>query len=290
MYLVRSLGLSAVLVCIGCSQPTPRNAYTLQGQVLSIDAPRKTLTIKHDAIKGLMPAMTMPYTVHNEQLLSGLAAGDLLTATLVVEANDAYLSTVTKTGSAPLAAPPEEAPMPAAAAGAQVLQPGDAVPNARFLDQDGRRRTFAAFKGKPLAMTFIYTRCPLPAFCPLMDRNFAKMQASLEQDPALARVQLVTVSFDPAVDTPKVLKQHARELNADVTRWTFLTGDRDEIDRFAARFGVVVSRAPNDPRDITHNLRTVVVGPDGRLVKTYTGNDWTPEQVLADLRQVASGS
>jgi len=97
-------------------------------------------------------------------------------------------------------------------------------------------------------------------------------------------VRLVTVSFDPTTDTPPVLKAHARKLNADPARWTFLTGDRDEIDRFASRFGVQVSRALNDPRDITHNLRTAIVDADGRLVKVYTGNEWTAEQVLADLK------
>jgi len=282
----RVVAASGLIVTLGCGPAAPKNAYTLHGQVLSVEAPRKTLTIKHDQIQGLMPAMTMPYTVRDEKLLNGIAAGDLVTATLVLESNDAYLATVTKTGSAPLEPAPPDAPMPAPPA-VKLLQPGEEVPGARFVDQDGRARTFAAFKGAPVVMTFIYTRCPLPSFCPLMDRNFAKMQASFKQDPSFARVHLVTVSFDPERDTPSVLKAHARELHADLTRWTFLTGNRDDIERFAAGFGVAVSRAVNDPRDITHNLRTVVVDSDGRLVKTYNGNDWTPQQVLADLRPLA---
>jgi protein SCO1 len=279
-----------LLACVGCGQPAPRNSYALQGQVLSIDAPHKSLTIKHGDIKGLMPAMTMPYSVRDETLLSALTAGDLVDATLVLESNDAYLATITKTGSAPLEQPPAEAPAPAAASRFELLKPGEMVPNAPFVDQEGRRRTFGAFKGAPVVMTFIYTRCPLPNFCPLMDRNFAKMQGPLKSDPALGRVQLVTVSFDPVVDSPAVLKKHAKELEADLHRWTFLTGDRDDIDRFAARFGVAVSRALNDPRDITHNLRTVIIDSDGKLVKTYTGNDWTPDQVLADLRGMSQES
>jgi protein SCO1/2 len=98
----------------------------------------------------------------------------------------------------------------------------------------------------------------------------------------------VTVSFDPVTDTPPVLKAHARRLEADLKRWTFLTGDRDEIDQFAARFGVSVTRALNDPRDITHNLRTGIVDANGRLVKVYTGNEWSPDQVLEDLKTVAA--
>jgi protein SCO1/2 len=92
------------------------------------------------------------------------------------------------------------------------------------------------------------------------------------------------------VDTPPVLKKHARELKADPKRWTFLTGDRDDIDRFAARFGLSVSRALNDERDITHNLRTAIVDADGKLAKVYVGNDWTPDQVLKDLAEVARPS
>jgi protein SCO1 len=231
-----------------------------------------------------MPAMTMPYDVQEAKTLDGLAAGDLVDATLVVHSNGAYLSTVRKVGQAPLEAPPPDAPMPSASSGFELLKPGEAVPNAAFLDQDGRRRTFADYKGSRVVLTFIYTQCPMPTFCPLMDRRFASMQQPLTDDASMKDVRLVTVSFDPATDTPPVLKAHARQLNADPARWTFLTGDRDEVDRFASRFGVQVSRALNDPRDITHNLRTAIVDADGRVVKIYTGNDWTAEQVLADLK------
>jgi protein SCO1/2 len=123
-----------------------------------------------------------------------------------------------------------------------------------------------------------------------MDRHFAALQTSLKADASLQAVRLVTVSFDPITDTPAVLREHAKRLNADLTRWTFLTGDRDEIDQFAARFGVSISRAMNDARDITHNLRTVVIDRDGKIVKVYTGNDWSPDQVLADLKGLASGT
>jgi len=280
----RVLLFSWLVVAVGCSQLQPKNTYTLQGQVLSIDAPRKTLNIKHGDIKGLMSAMTMPYTVHDGALLNGLHAGDLIDATLVVESNDAYLSTIKKTGTAPLDPPPPDAPMPPATS--ELLEPGEAAPDAPFVDQNARPLHFSRFTGAPVVMTFIYTRCPLPTFCPLMDRHFATIQQTLETDAALAKVHLVTVSFDPATDSPAVLKAYGKGLGADFSRWTFLTGNRDDIDRFAARFGVAVSRAPNDPRDITHNLRTVILNSKGELVKTYTGNDWTPAQVLADLHDV----
>jgi protein SCO1 len=278
--------LALALLSSTCSKRDQRT-YAMQGQVLSIEAPGKRLVVKHEDIKGLMPAMTMPYAVKDEHLLDGLAAGDLIDATLVVVSNDAFLTAIRKVGQAPLEKAPPEAPMPTASSGFELLKPGEAVPNGSFLDQDGKKRSFSAFKGSRIVMTFIYTTCPLPTFCPLMDRHFVAIQKSLQENPALKDVHLVTVSFDPKTDTPPVLTKHARELRADLTRWTFLTGDRDEVDQFAARFGVSVARAQNDPRDITHNLRTAIVDPDGRLVKVYVGNEWSPDQILADLEPIA---
>jgi protein SCO1 len=278
LFLIASVALS-----VACATKTDERSYALQGQVLSIDAAHKSVTVKHEEIKGFMPAMTMPYDVQDVKTLNTIAPGDLINATLVVFANGAHLTAVKKVGSAPLEKPPAEAPMPTAASGFELLKPGEAVPNANFLDQDGNKRAFADFKGSRVVMTFIYTECPMPTFCPLLDRRFAAMQKPLAENVAMKDVRLVSVSFDPATDTPPVLKAHARRLNADPERWTFLTGDRDDVDRFAARFGVQVSRALNDPRNITHNLRTVIIDKDGKLLKVYTGNDWTPEQILGDL-------
>jgi protein SCO1/2 len=276
--------ITTVALSDACANKTDQRSYPLQGQVLSIDAAHKSVTVKHEEIKGFMPAMTMPYEVQDAKTLNTIAPGDLINATLVVFANGAHLTAVNKVGSAPLEKPPAEAPMPTASSGFELLKPGEAVPNANFVDQDGNKRAFADFKGSRVVMTFIYTECPMPTFCPLLDRRFAAMQKPLAENAATQDVRLVSVSFDPATDTPPVLKAHARRLNADPERWTFLTGDRDDVDRFAARFGVQVSRALNDARDITHNLRTVIIDKDGKLLKVYTGNDWTPEQILGDLK------
>ena len=112
-------------------------------------------------------------------------------------------------------------------------------------------RDLASLKGQTVVLTFIYTQCPIPTFCPLMDRHFVTIQERLKADPALARVHLVTVSFDPVTDTPPVLKKHAEKLGADTARWTFFTGDRDDVDRFASRFGVTIARDVKDPLNIT---------------------------------------
>jgi protein SCO1/2 len=279
-------GSALTASCTRAAGDPAERKYPLQGQVQALEPARKLITLKHGDIKGFMPAMTMPYEVRDAAALAGLAPGDLIDATLVVVSNGAFVTDIRKVGAAPLDTPPPAPPSPRASSGFELLMPGDPVPAGAFVDQDGRLRSFADFKGAPLVVTFIYTKCPLPTFCPLMDRHFAAMQKPLKTDPLLKSVHLVTISFDPATDSPLVLKTHAKSLDADLARWTFLTGDRDDIDRFAARFGVSVSRALNDPRDITHNLRTAIVDADGRLVKVYTGNEWTPEVVLNDLKGV----
>lgn len=277
-----------ILVCLltaacGSRSSSGSRVYTMQGQVLTIDAARRMATIRHEEIRGFMPAMTMPYEAREPKLLDGIAPGDLITAELTVGPSNAYLTAIRKVGSAPLEAPPAAA-APASPPRPELIKAGEAAPDGAFVDQNGKPRPFRSFKGHRVVLTFIYTRCPMPTFCPLMDRHFATIQASLRNDPALKDVRLVSVSFDPATDTPPVLAKHAKEVGADPAVWTFLTGDEPEIDRFAARFGVSVEHDPNDPQQITHNLRTAVIGADGTLLQIYSGNEWTPDQVLGVLR------
>jgi protein SCO1/2 len=227
--------------------------------------------------------MTMPYKVRDARQFESLVPGDLITATLVVVSNDAYLKDVKKVGNAPLEKPVADA-APSASSGFELLKEGEPVPNVNFVNQDGKHVDFDSFKGDALVVTFIYTKCPMPTFCPLMDRHFATLQAKLKEKNNELKVHLLSVSFDPLEDTPPVLKKHAQGLGADPKMWTFVTGDRDEIDQWASRFGVSVSRALNDPTNITHNLRTAIIDRQGNLVRAYAGNEWTPEQVLADVQ------
>jgi protein SCO1 len=281
-YIVFFIGLA--LAAGACAKSPPDRHFPLHGQVLRIGANHLQATIKHDDIKGFMPAMTMPYKVLDAKEFAAVAAGDVIDATLVVVSNDAYLKDVKKVGQAPLDKLPENT-APGAKAGAMLLKDGDPVPNTTFLDEDGKKRELASFKGSAVVLTFIYTRCPMPTFCPLMDRNFAALQEKLKADREL-NVHLLTVSFDPETDTPAVLKKHAQGLHADPKIWTFLTGDLDTIDQFAGRFGVSIQRSLDEQQqvNITHNLRTAILDREGNLVKSYTGNEWTPAQVLADIK------
>lgn len=276
--------LLALLVsaCGGADQ----REYTLQGQILSVEPDHLQANIKHEDIPGFMMAMTMPYKVRDAKEFAPLKPGDLITATLVVVSNDAYLTGVTKVGEAPLDTPP--AASPSASSGFELLKEGQPIPGAKFVNQDGQPVDLASFKGSVLALTFIYTRCPMPTFCPLMDRHFVAVQDAVRKKPSLSTVKLLSVSFDPLTDTPPVLKKHAASLKADPKVWSFLTGDRDEVDQFAARFGVAITREMNDQRDITHNLRTAIVDANGNFVKAFTGNEWSPDELIADLERVAA--
>jgi protein SCO1/2 len=280
--------LSASLGLTACFGPGDRREYPLQGQILTVAADHKEASVKHDDIPGFMAAMTMPYKVRDAAQFENLQPGDLITATLVVVSNDAYLKDVKKIGHSPLDKAP--AGTPPASSGFELLKPGEPAPNTVFIDQDSKIRDFASFKNSVVLLTFIYTKCPMPTFCPLMDRHFKAIQEKVKADPSLKSVHLVSVSFDPVTDTPHVLKMHAGALGADPARWTFLTGDRDEIDKFAMRFGVSIDRNIKDPVDITHNLRTAIVDAKGVLVKSYTGNEWLPDQALADLKSVVAGN
>jgi protein SCO1/2 len=168
-----------------------------------------------------------------------------------------------------------------------VLSVGDEVPDTALIDQTDKRRALAEWRGSATLLTFIYTRCPLPNFCPLLDSHFARLQQAILADPLLRpKAKLISVTFDPEHDTPAVLAAHATTLKADPSVWTFLTGDRATLDRFAARVGVGVIRSDTDSF-ITHNLRTILIAPDGHLAHIYSGNEWNTTAILADLRAAA---
>lgn len=272
--------LLITLTIAGCGRAEPpAREYLLKGQILAVRPERSEVVIKHEDIKGFMPGMTMPFKVRDGALLQGKDAGDLVTATLVVGEVEAHLRTLDKTGHAPLDAP---APPPPP----DIRQPGDTLSDAKLVDQNGAPASLAAYRGHRVALTFIYTRCPLPEFCPLMDRNFAAVQKTLASTPALADVRLVTVTLDPAFDTPAVLKPYAAQRGADPKIWSFLTGDPEEVNTFGSQLGIYVEHNPQSAIDITHNLRTVIIDPDGRLVKVHNGNSWTASELVADLTAV----
>lgn len=272
-----------VAVLAGCGPQAKQ--YPLEGQILAVRPATNELLIKHGDIPNFMPGMTMAFRVAEPKLLEGRSAGDLIKATLNVTDRDAWISTVEKTGSAPVPDVPAASP----AEGADLLDEGEQAPETALTDHTGRPLRLPDWRGSAVAVTFIYTRCPLPQFCPLLDRRFAEVQRLAAADPALAgRVRLLSVSFDPDADTPQVLAAHAAKLGANSGVWRFATAPRDEVDRFAIRFGVNVIREGDGT--ITHNMRTAVVGPNGRIARLLDGSEWTADALVADLRAALAGS
>lgn len=281
-----SIALVAAAVMTGaCASPAPPETrqYELHGQILDLRPTDHEVLIKHGDIAGFMPGMTMPFKVEPPSLLEGKAVGDLVRATLQVGRERAWLSSLVKTGSAPVE---ESAAIPPAAF-VTPLSPGAEAPTTSLVDHTGAPLSLADWRGHPVAVTFIYVRCPLPQFCPMLDRRFAEVQRALHADPALAaRARLLSVSFDPDADTPARLGAHAEKLGADPDLWRFATAPRDTVDRFAAHFGVNVIREADGT--ITHNMRTTVLDGAGRVVNVYTGGDWTADDIVRDLREAAA--
>ena len=263
---------------MACRQTPPVREYTLVGQIVAIDRATNYVTVQHGDIKGFMPGMTMPFAVKDPSLLESRAPGDLITASLMVQNTDAWISRLAKTGSAPLPAAGAR-PVPG-------LAPGDRVSDQTFVDQDDAPLTMEWVDGHVAVVTFIYTRCPLPDFCPAIDRRFVELQETIKgASGSLAEVRLLSVSIDPAFDRPAVLKAHAQKLGADPAVWRFVTAAPD-IAVFGRQFGLDVRQTGSAPADIEHNLRTVVLDRNRRIVEVRTGTGWTAADLAARLRTV----
>jgi protein SCO1 len=281
---MRRLVATALLVttlasCSPAAPPPTADRYPIAGQLLGLQLDTGQVVLKHGEVVGYMDAMTMPFPVADRASIRDRRPGDLVKATLVVEPTRYYLEDVVLVGTAPLPAAATARPV---AEGVHILGPGDPVPATELIDHTGQPIRLTGWTGDAVVVTFIYTRCPLPDFCPLMDQRFAEIQRTVAGDQVLkGRVRLLSVSFDPDVDTPAVLAAHAARVGAGPS-WRFATAPADTVDRFAATFGVNVIREAD--RTITHNLRTAVIGPDGTVVAAYSGNEWTAAALVADLR------
>jgi len=284
--LLSSVSVAMLLgLVMACSQPEPARQYVLQGQILEVHADRMSLTIRHEAIPGLMAAMTMTFPVTERRLLDGRAPGELVTATLEVQDASGRLVSITHVGTAPLPEPGTTA--------AGVLAVGDTVPDAAFVDQADRRRSFAEWTGTFTVLTFTNLRCNLADACGRIDRSFAALQRAIGGDAALAgRVRLVSIAVGSAGPGEGGLATFATSRGADPAVWTFLGGDPVTTQRFASRFGVRVPAAGDETSATSATSllpeRTALVAADGRLQAFYDGHDWTPAMILAAVK-TASG-
>jgi protein SCO1 len=285
----------ALTMIVGCHAPSrysannadsgPVKAYAMKGIIVSTDAARGEVTIDTQSIPGFMEAMTMPYKLKNPNVIQDLHPGDHMTGQLLVSNGSALLDQIVITAQAQ----PDYKP----AVQYHVPEPGDAVPDFKLTNQNGKKISIDSFRGKSLLITFIYTRCPLSDYCPKMSRNFAEIDKQLAADPELYRkTHLLSISFDPVYDTPAVLKSYGEAYTGRFTKetfghWDFAAPPKDELQTMLSFFDV--GATPGENKTITHSLSTVVIGPDGKIAAWYPTNDWSPSAVLGDLKKAASG-
>jgi len=236
----------------------------------------RRVRIAHEEIPDYMAAMTMAFTLAEGETAS-LAPGDRVRFTLRTDAPGNLAEDVRITGHGALPAGERIAAMPVSR-----LKPGDTLPAFALVDERGGALTDADLRGHPTVVTFIFTRCPVPEFCPLVTSRFAELQRLLASDRSLPRdTMLLSITLDPAFDTPPILEAYARAKGADPARWRFATGKPDDVLRVARAFSVYVEK---NGALLDHTLATALVDADGRVVEIWRGNRWTAGEITAALR------
>ncbi len=269
--------------------PAQPGFYAVTGVVKEVRTGGTNLLIRHEAIPGYMMAMTMPFTARDPRETASVKAGDKLTFRLLVTDEESWIDSVRRVGV-------DETPPPFTYEQSRIvrdvepLEIGQLMPDYPFTNQFGSVVKLSDYRGQAVAMTFIFTRCPLPDFCPRMLKNFSAVAAAMGSGSSgVTNWHLLTLTIDPAFDTVPVLKAHAESYQYDPRRWTFLTGALIDVDAITEQLGLVFRRqTPTALPD--HNLRTVVIDASGRLRKILVGNTWKPEEVVSELAASASAS
>lgn len=275
---------SSTPVATSNSTPTNQQIFTVKGVIRRLAPDGKTVTIQHEEIPNYMPAMTMPFKAKETNELAGLQAGDIVSFRMTVTADEAWIDQVQKTSVEALA-PPSVRPSVRLVRDVEPLEPGDLVPNYRFTNELGQAVSLDDFKGKALVLTFIFTRCPMPDFCPLMSKRFSEAYKLLTTTPnSPTNWHFLSISFDPHFDTPTVLKNYAQRYNYDARRWNFVTGAMIDIDAITEQFDLPIIK---QGENWDHKLRTVVIDGEGRVKKIFVYNLWTTADLVEEIIKAA---
>jgi protein SCO1/2 len=297
--------LPLILLCsvlsLSCNRhSTPSlKRYPFTGRIVSIDKAKQSAVVDGDPIPGFMDAMAMDYKIKLAADFNQLAVGDAISAEVVVAESkdkdavpDYWLEDVKITGHAKPSGDTGNA-KPTAELGEQhIPAPGEEIPDFQFTNQNGRRISLKRYRGQVLFVTFIYTRCPFPDYCPRVGSEFAELNRQLSADAALARkTHLLCISFDPAHDTPKVLRDYAFSLAhsrqaALFDRWEFAVPRAADLTQIARYFALTYK--PENGL-ITHSLSTAVIGPDGKIVDWYHGSEWRVADLVKDAAEALRG-
>jgi protein SCO1 len=259
-----------LLMVAGCGQT---RTYDARGIVVGFGDDPRTIIVEHEAIRGLMPAMTMPFKVLDPVELESLVTGDPIRFQIRMTADSSWIFNLAKLEEGSIEGMQRSASW---RIDSPLLAIGDMAPDFELLDHNGKALTRSGLEGTAFIVTFIYTRCPIPDYCPLMTRNFQQLQPILAERFG-DRVRLVSISFDTEYDTPAVMADYGRRHTRDLETWSFATGSADEVERVAQQFGVYYMTAQGE---INHNLTTTLVGPDGRIFRSWRGNQWQPAEVV----------
>ncbi len=252
----------------------PRS-FAAQGVVLSVNRDERQIVIQHEAISNYMTAMTMPFTTQNPGELAGLERGDRLTFQLHVTATESWVDHLAKHGI--MALPP---PAPAMAPAMQPLR------DYHFTNELGQPVSLNFFRGQAVAITFFYTRCPLPEFCPRLSKNFqlvAQKLAALHEAPK--NWHLLSVSLDPQFDSPQMLKAYGENYHYNPAQWSFLTGPADKISELARQSGVSYE---SDGTTINHNFRTLIVDASGHLQTMFPVSGDLSDSIVSEIVKAAA--
>ncbi len=261
-------------------------SYSVKGTVKEVALDRRSAIIRHQAIRGYMPAMTMEFTVLDPAELGNISPGDEINFRLVVSNDSHWIDTIRTTRSTQSPSTPSPAP---AAAGKEIgttVPIGTPLPDGELLSESGQPLRLSDFRGQALALTFVFSRCPLPDFCPRMSRHFFSARAILQhQVEAPTNWHFLSISFDPEFDKPDVLTRYARSYRGENSRgWTFAAASTNTLESLKKTLGLVVSR---EGGSFNHNLRTVVLDPKGQLYQRFIGNQWTPRELAESLTSAA---
>jgi protein SCO1/2 len=258
--------------------------YSVTGTVQRVDWEGQTLVIAHEEIPGYMMAMSMPFEVRDTNEMAGVVAGDRLVFRMRVTQTEGWIEGLEKVGFDPTVAPELRK-------GVRVvplvdpLYVGDEVPDYTFTNQFGEPFQLQSLRGQVVGLTFFFTRCPYPTFCPRTTSQFGEVAEALAaKDAGVTNWHLLQISFDPDYDSPKALKAYAEQHGYDPERWTFATADMQVLDAVTEQFGCEFGR---DGEFYSHNVRTVVINPQGEVSLIITGNTWQVEAMVQSMREAA---
>ena len=266
----------SLMLCVGCAK-----RYRVEGMVLAVDRPSRTLTVSHRAIPGFMPAMVMPFRAAAGEPLDTVQPGSRIHFQLHVKRDASLAKRISVVETREIEDGMRlETP-------AETLSVGDMTPDFALTAEDGRTVRLSDFAGRLVAINFLYTRCPLPEVCPRLAASFASLQRRF-RDWIPDRFTMLSITLDPQYDSPEVLARYARSVRADPRGWRFLTGPKDDVAAIARRFGLI--HWPEEGL-IVHTSVTALIGSDGRLKALVEGSSYRLEQ-LADLveHELAGGA